>query len=30
VEQCHEKAELRAMWVRTRIKVTAPEILVSG
>ncbi|MFI0349398.1 hypothetical protein [Actinomadura sp. 9N407] len=27
---CHEAAETRAKWLRTRIKVTAPQVLATG
>ncbi|WP_242900725.1 hypothetical protein [Actinomadura terrae] len=30
VGECHEAAETRGKWLRTRIKVTAPQVLVSG
>lgn len=29
-ETCHQAAETRGKWLRTRIKVTAPQVLVSG
>lgn len=30
VEGCHEEAEHLVLWARTRIKVTAPEVLATG
>ncbi|MFB4315305.1 hypothetical protein [Actinomadura sp. 21ATH] len=29
-DACHERAETRAKWLRTRIKVTAPQALATG
>jgi hypothetical protein len=30
VSECQESAETRGKWLRTRIKVTAPQVLMSG
>jgi hypothetical protein len=30
VTECHEHAELRGKWLRTRIKETAPQVLATG
>lgn len=30
VTRCHEEAEMRGMWLRTRIRESAPQILASG
>jgi hypothetical protein len=30
VDPCHEEAELRGKWLRTRLKETAPQVLATG
>jgi len=30
VSRCHEEAELRGKWLRTRIKESAPQVLATG
>ena len=30
VAECHEQAEVRGKWLRTRIKESAPQVLVAG